>query len=58
MVAASEGGVVAVVMVGGGSGRGVAEGRGNSGGFDGDDPGVHDLTIHLHHHLIALGFVI
>lgn len=61
-MASSEGGVVAVVMVGAVGGRGrrgrVSEGRGDGGRLDGDDPGVHDLTVHLHHHLIALGGVI
>lgn len=68
VVASSERGVVAVVMVvvvvvgvvvGGGRRRGrVAERRRDSGGLDGDDPGVHDLTVDLHHHLVALRGVV
>lgn len=60
VVAPSQRGVVAVVMVGGGGGRRrrVAERRRDGGGLDGDDAGVHDLTVHLHHHLVALRGVI
>lgn len=65
LVASSQRGVVAVVMVVvmvvvGGRGRSgcVTEGRGDSGRLDGDDAGVHDLTVHLHHHLVALRRVI
>lgn len=63
LVASSERGVVAVVMVGaavGGWGRRgrVSEGGGDSGRLDGDDPSVHDLAVDLHHHLVALRRVI
>lgn len=59
LVASSEGGVVAMVMVGamlgGGRGRGgVAERWRDGGGLYRDDTGVHDLAVDLHHHLIAL----
>lgn len=50
---AAQGAVVAVVMVRGrGRGR-VSEGGRDYRGLDWDDPGVHHLTVHLHHHLIA-----
>lgn len=63
MVAPSQRGVVAVVMVGvvvgGGRGRRrVAEGWRDGRGLDGDDAGVHDLTVDLHHHLVTLRGVI
>lgn len=63
VVAPSKRGVVAVVMVGvvvrgGGRRRGVAERRRDGGGLDGDDAGVHDLTVDLHHHLVTLRGVI
>lgn len=62
-VAPSQRGVVAVVMVGvvvgGGGRRGrVTERRRDGGGLDGDDAGVHDLAIDLHHHLVTLRRVI
>lgn len=53
VVSAAEGGVVAVVMVRRwGWGR-VSERGWDYGGFDRDNPGVHDLTVHLHHHLVT-----
>lgn len=56
-VSAAEGGVVAVVRRRG-WGR-VSERGWDYWGFDWDNPGVHDLTVHLHHHLItALRWVI
>lgn len=64
VVAPAQRGVVAVVMVvvvvggGGGRRRRVAERWRDGGGLDGDDAGVHDLTVHLHHHLITLRGVI
>lgn len=63
MVAPSQRGVVAVVVVvvvgrGGGRRRRVAERRRDGRGLDGDDAGVHDLTVDLHHHLVALRGVI
>lgn len=63
VVAPSQRGVVAVVMVGavvgGGGRRGrVTERRRHGGGLDGDDAGVHDLAVDLHHHLVALRGVI
>lgn len=53
LVPAAEGGVVAVVMVRGRGGGRVSERGRDYGGLDGDDPGVHHLTVHLHHHFIA-----
>lgn len=55
--------VVAVVMVGvvvGGRGRWrrVPKRWRDSRGLDGDNPGIHDLAVHLHHHLITLRGVI
>lgn len=63
VVAPSERGVVAVVVGRGGGGGGgrpgrIAEGRGDGGGLDGDDAGVHDLAVHLHHHFVALRGVV
>lgn len=63
VVAPSQRGVVAVVMVAvvmGGGGRlgRVTERRWHSGGLDGDDAGVHDLAVDLHHHLVTLRGVI
>lgn len=63
VVAPSQRGVVAVVMVavvmgGGGRLRRVTERRRHSGGLDGDDAGVHDLAVDLHHHLVTLRGVI
>lgn len=55
MVAMAMLGVVAGVRV---RGRRVAQRRRDSGGLDGDHAGVHNLTVHLHHHLIALGSVV
>lgn len=62
-VAPSQRGVVAMVMVGvvvggGGRRRRVAEGWRDGGGLDGDDAGVHDLAVDLHHHLVALRGVV
>lgn len=52
--AAAEGGVVAVVMMVRRRGRGRVSERGRDyRGFDWDDPGVHHLTVHLHHHLVT-----
>lgn len=54
--------MVAVVMVrivmwggggGGGASRRVAQRRRDGGRLDGDDSGVHDLAVDLHHHLVA-----
>lgn len=51
--------VMVGVMVGGRRRRRrVSEGRGDGGGLDGDDAGVHDLAVDLHHHLVTLGGVI
>lgn len=64
LVAPSQRGVVAVVMVvgvvvGGRGRRGrVAERRRDGRGLDGDDARVHDLAVHLHHHLVTLRGVI
>lgn len=32
----------------------LAQGRRDGRGLDGNDAGVHDLTVNLHHHLITL----
>lgn len=58
LVAPPQRGVVAVVVGRGRGGRRVAEGRRDGGGLDGDDAGVHDLAVHLHHHLVALRRVV
>lgn len=50
--------MVGVVVGGGRRRRRVSEGRGNGGGLDGNDAGVHDLAVYLHHHLVTLGGVI
>ena len=50
--------MVGVVVRGGGRRRGVAERRRDGRGLDGDDAGVHDLTVDLHHHLVTLRGVI
>lgn len=50
--------MVGVVVGGGGRRRRVTEGRGDGGGLDGDDAGVHDLAVDLHHHLVALRGII
>lgn len=57
LVAAPQCCVVAVVLVSvvmGRARRGVAQRGGHGGGFDRDDTSVHDLTVDLHHHLVAL----
>lgn len=53
LLSAAEGGVVAMVMVRGWSGGRVSERGWDYRGLDWDDPGVHHLTVHLHHHFIA-----
>lgn len=63
MVASTQGRVVVMVMVvSGGRGRRrrrrVSQRRRHSGGLDGDDASVHDLAVHLHHHLVPLGGVV
>lgn len=54
--------MVAMAMlgaVGGGRVRSrLTQGRRDGGGLDGDDAGVHDLTVHLHHHLVTLRRVV
>lgn len=51
--------VMVGVVLGGRRRRGlVSEGWGDGGGLDGDDAGVHDLAVYLHHHLVTLGGVI
>lgn len=62
-MASSEGGAVAMVMVGtmlgGGWRRGGFTKRWRDGrGLYGDDASVHDLAVDLHHHLVALRRVV
>lgn len=46
------------VVVGGWVRSGLTQGRRDGGGLDGNDAGVHDLTVDLHHHLITLRGVV